>query len=457
MISKLEQHFKRLPSGAEAKLVSFLADELKPVRLNLHAQERANEWAHHFTKTFLCSVRVWALPNVYEPIADNLDPEFCEIKGETFFSLRSLLVQLLKDTALDQFEDLQPLYRRLISTQMQLGELALAEQRIENLPFLTIFVGQGGSIRTLGRQHPNKILLNAHYFAITEAEFDTAHTILGDCAGLWAKDSVIAAPLLTPRCTLFKTSAGWQMRPFNFAKLQIQLPDGSFVHEIQGAQVFRRGFTSNGVTPGNSDVFELVLVERQVVAMREGGGRRIPYGGLVVSLPQKPSASLISAFRQGQAVSYSFKNRDIQTAIQVGPQLIRQAEICIEEQSFEQEAFFVERNLSGTIPYRFPADTNKTHASRSAVGINAKGQLIGLVIEGGSSHPKAVQSVSQGATLLDLAHYMLELGAVEAMNLDGGGSTQLFAGSGALIRPADKRGIPFASYERLVPSALVFS
>lgn len=65
--------------------------------------------------------------------------------------------------------------------------------------------------------------------------------------------------------------------------------------------------------------------------------------------------------------------------------------------------------------------------------------------------------LSEGATLADAAQRMLEFGAVDAMNLDGGGSTQLFTGAGALVRPSDTRGVSFASYDRLIPTAILFS
>ena len=61
-------------------------------------------------------------------------------------------------------------------------------------------------------------------------------------------------------------------------------------------------------------------------------------------------------------------------------------------------------------------------------------------------------------TLYELAEIMCILGAVDALNLDGGGSTQMFVGGGGqLLRPGDRRGIPLAAYDRPVPTALVFS
>ena len=47
---------------------------------------------------------------------------------------------------------------------------------------------------------------------------------------------------------------------------------------------------------------------------------------------------------------------------------------------------------------------------------------------------------SAGLDLYDLAAYMLELGAVDAMNLDGGGSTTMFLDGKVVNRPSDKEG-----------------
>lgn len=149
MINIFEQYFKRLRSGAESKQFSFLTDDIKTVRLNLHTQKRGNEWAHHFAKTLKYNMCDCPLPKVSEPVADKLEPEVCEIEGKTFFSLRSLLMQLLKDTAFVQFEELSPSHQKLIRTHMQFGELALSVQRIENLPFVTVFVGQGATLLDL--------------------------------------------------------------------------------------------------------------------------------------------------------------------------------------------------------------------------------------------------------------------------------------------------------------------
>jgi exopolysaccharide biosynthesis protein len=51
--------------------------------------------------------------------------------------------------------------------------------------------------------------------------------------------------------------------------------------------------------------------------------------------------------------------------------------------------------------------------------------------------------------LYELAEYLFSLGAVEAMNLDGGGSTTMFLDGKVVNKPSDKEG------ERKVSDAIL--
>jgi exopolysaccharide biosynthesis protein len=57
--------------------------------------------------------------------------------------------------------------------------------------------------------------------------------------------------------------------------------------------------------------------------------------------------------------------------------------------------------------------------------------------------------VSVGMNLRELAEYLLSLGAIDAMNLDGGGSTTMFVDGKVVNTPSDKEG------ERKVSDAIV--
>ncbi|MDX1702161.1 MAG: phosphodiester glycosidase family protein, partial [Melioribacteraceae bacterium] len=75
------------------------------------------------------------------------------------------------------------------------------------------------------------------------------------------------------------------------------------------------------------------------------------------------------------------------------------------------------------------------HDPRSAVGYTADKHIIFLVADGRTSK-------SEGVGLPELAQIMLDLGCVEAMNLDGGGSSQLAIGNSFVNDPKEFRPVP---------------
>lgn len=79
---------------------------------------------------------------------------------------------------------------------------------------------------------------------------------------------------------------------------------------------------------------------------------------------------------------------------------------------------------------------------RTAVGVTDTGTLLLVVVDGRQG------AYSAGMTLVELADLMLSLGARDAVNLDGGGSSEMFLNGLVVNRPSDGR-------ERLVSTALV--
>lgn len=78
----------------------------------------------------------------------------------------------------------------------------------------------------------------------------------------------------------------------------------------------------------------------------------------------------------------------------------------------------------------FGGDVAGGRAPRTAIGKKADGTLILAVVEGRTK-------ASRGMTLEELATWMQKMGAVEAINLDGGGSSAICAGSVLISRPSD--------------------
>jgi hypothetical protein len=72
---------------------------------------------------------------------------------------------------------------------------------------------------------------------------------------------------------------------------------------------------------------------------------------------------------------------------------------------------------------------------RTAVGYTANNHVILIVADGR-------QINSEGVGLPELAQIMIDLGCVEAMNLDGGGSTQMAVGNQYVNNPSEQRAVP---------------
>ena len=102
-------------------------------------------------------------------------------------------------------------------------------------------------------------------------------------------------------------------------------------------------------------------------------------------------------------------------AVGAGPSLVKNGEIYMT-----------------TLGEEFGSDVAGGRAPRTALGITKDGKALLVVVDGRSRS-------SVGYTLLELAQFMLEQGAVEAMNLDGGGSSQMIVGSQIVNAPSDGR------------------
>jgi len=116
---------------------------------------------------------------------------------------------------------------------------------------------------------------------------------------------------------------------------------------------------------------------------------------------------------------------EVNDALSAGPALLRNGNINV---TSDEEVFF-----GSSIPDIHP---------RSAAGRTADGALILMVVDGR-------QDISRGVYLEELAKLMMDVGAVEALNLDGGGSSALVVNGTLLNRPAG------STTEREVMSAIV--
>lgn len=117
---------------------------------------------------------------------------------------------------------------------------------------------------------------------------------------------------------------------------------------------------------------------------------------------------------------------EILAGIGGGPTLVKNGQVNI---TYNQEVFF-----GSGVGY-------DNRDPRTAVGYTANKKVIMIVVDGR-------QGQSEGLSLPELAQMMINLGCVEAMNLDGGGSSQIVATGQLVNYPVG------ASFQRPIPTML---
>jgi hypothetical protein len=171
-----------------------------------------------------------------------------------------------------------------------------------------------------------------------------------------------------------------------------------------------------GGTTGVSDGIS-VVVKGGKVTFIGSGDQAIPDDGYVINF-RGSEKSLSSRFHVGAQVHYrpeiedgtsaSDNWADVAEGVGAGPGLIKDGRIVFSVESAKAEGFTEAKILSQS-------------NARSALGITKSGGLLMVTVS--------------GAKMDELAEVMKSLGAVEAMNLDGGASSGLVFGNEYITRP----------------------
>ena len=124
--------------------------------------------------------------------------------------------------------------------------------------------------------------------------------------------------------------------------------------------------------------------------------------------------------------------------LQAGPLLVRDGHAVVGD----DEGFSAGRR-------QFDSDITDGRYPRAALAVTRAGCLLALACDGRADD-------EAGLTLAELAETMVALGAVSALNLDGGGSTSLVCDGRLRNVPREQHGIALAG-GRAVSTALVFA
>jgi exopolysaccharide biosynthesis protein len=184
-----------------------------------------------------------------------------------------------------------------------------------------------------------------------------------------------------------------------------------------------------------------LIVAGSVVKEIKPGNSAIPQDGYVISLSGAPAQFINDNVKVGdkldvhiKVVPYTSSPASIRHMISGGPRLVKEGIV------------YVSKNEE-----KFKSDIAQGRAARTAVGITKDDKLLLVTVDGLPRDRSARDDRSSiGVTLEELAGLMINLGAVEAMNLDGGGSTTMWIDGKVVNKPA-------TGYEQYVSNALVIA
>jgi exopolysaccharide biosynthesis protein len=307
---------------------------------------------------------------------------------------------------------------------------------------------------SIATRHGGVAAINSGFFRLDKSEF------AGDAAGVLVIDRRLLSESTNNRVAVGIINRKRQTEVyFGHNDLDIDLRRDKF----SGAQVdgINRQRKNDEVivytpefgkkTPDEKSAFELIVRKNKVIAVQKGGNNEIPKDGFVVSaedespLDQLTVGSKIKAVKITSTAMYDFQP-DIEKEKQRVAQLLM----------FERSVLFQLEDVTNGVPQLIrngkiditweQEKTTKsfveTRHPRTAVAKLKDGKFLMITVDGRSE-------LSGGLILYDLADYLLSIGAVDAMNLDGGGSTTMFLDGKVVNTPSDKEG------ERKVGDAIV--
>jgi len=164
---------------------------------------------------------------------------------------------------------------------------------------------------------------------------------------------------------------------------------------------------------------EIKLKNNLVISVSTLGNMNIEPGTVVIS-GHGANALALAGIRVGDRLKLveALGNSDAaqaETVVGAGPLLLEKGtvKVCVAEEQIAN-------------------DIARGRAPRTAVGIKADGTVLLVVVDGRSAD-------SYGMSLEELARFLQRLGAVDGVNLDGGGSSEMIVNGRIVNRPSDGR------------------
>lgn len=311
------------------------------------------------------------------------------------------------------------------------------------LPVTTIIpVGSGAGF--LSETEPDaRMKVNGSFFIMDRFDCATVYDQIGTPLGLLVKDGMVENPPLFRReALLIKKDGSVSVGVPDLCEMEIEINGKRYIYG-KNAAVYSR--PDRARTPRSKGT-KLVIIGCRVAAVSDRGSVLIPASGFVLC----PEGECTAA--PGDQVIYHGLE-DVQFGIQVGNSIIKNGEKTDRFLSRFYNIRALER-----IPFPpslYPLDFDRSRAARIALGVDAEGKPVILWAEGAGKLHYSSGTDSCGATLADMARICSELGVVNGVNLDGGGSAQILLKNKRSLMISDRDPEDNSECQRAVPIGLV--
>lgn len=340
-------------------------------------------------------------------------------------------------------------------------------------------IGRCDFMRHFIQNHERSAVFNTSHYLHEHDDLISHHSGYGDAVGLMVTANTILRPPVYRRGALLYDGESWRIDTLGLGDIKLLLPgDITLSNHDEAAHSFQLNpaesrpialYTRAGAlrqsgrpldrTPAEADRWEFVLVNRQILSWKRGGGLQIPQNGFVLSfqsnsLPHGSQERII----EDAWVEYEFADdaRGAVSGIQAGPILLRGGDSIVTGGPSDEEYCASQGTTVGITPVHTGRATDDSRKARTALGTMPDGNLL-LGLVDGCDPACSTPADSAGATLQELSQWLREAGAIDALNLSGEGSSHLFVQGGLANTPADRRGQAGVVYERMLPSIGIVS
>ena len=293
----------------------------------------------------------------------------------------------------------------------------------------------------LSGSRPNASLkANLSFFTMDKFDVCSPYDAIGTPVGLRVRNGLVESPPLFSREALLVGSDGC---------VRIGVPeltdltvtgDGETYRHNENAFFYERPRCSR--TP-KTDGTDIVIVENSVIAVHPGGRTAVPGAGFVLSVKK-------TGLKPGDTILYEGME-DIRFGVQVGNSAVINGEPA---KAFTSPFYNIKAPFSPAFPPSlYPLDFENARAPRMALGVNEKGLPLIVWAEGPGKLGYTKGSDSRGASLAEMGVLCRDMGMVNGVNLDGGGSAQVLINGKRSLLISD-RAPDNSELERAVPVGL---